>query len=227
MKIRDEFEQNTPEWLAWREGKISGTKLGKVFAKSRKADEIYDTSKRNLMYYQILAERLCTNAKADIDSENAMARGHELEAEAIKATMMTLGIDENSGRSVGGWEDETDEAFIESPDYQEDSDNPKWAMEVKCLSAAKHIAAIVEDKPPHWAGDESMFAQRLNYFLNSNIDTLYFSLYNPDFDDPKLWVKIFTFYRKDLAYEIERMKDVRSDIKAQLMADLTKLGAMK
>ena len=225
MKIRTEFEQNTQEWLAWREGRISGTKLGKVFAKSRKADEIYDTSKRNLMYYQILAERLCTNAKADIDSENAMARGHELESEAIKATMMTLGIDENSGRSVGGWEDETDEAFIESPDYQEDSDNPKWAIEVKCLSAAKHIAAIVEDKPPHWAGDESMFAQRLNYFLTSNIDTLYFSLYNPDFDDPKLWVKVFEFHRKDLEYELARMSDVRDEIKSQLVADLKRLGA--
>lgn len=225
MKIRDEFEQNTQEWLTWREGKISGTKLGKVFAKSRKADEIYDTSKRNLMYYQILAERLCTNAKADIDSDNAMARGHELESEAIKATMMTLGIDENSGRSVGGWEDETDEAFIESPDFQEDSDDPKWAIEVKCLSAAKHIAAIIEDKPPHWPGDESMFAQRLNYFLTSNIDTLYFSLYNPDFDDPKLWVKIFTFKRADLTYEIERMIDVRNEIKAQIIADLTRLGS--
>ena len=223
MRVITDFEQNTPEWLAWREGKISGTKLGKVFAKSRKTDEIYDTSKRNLMYYQILAERLCVNAKADVDSENAMARGHELESEAIKATMMTLGLAEDSGKSVGGWEDETDEAFIESPDFQEDSDNPTWAMEVKCLSAAKHIAAIIEDKPPHWAGDESMFAQRLNYFLTSNIDTLYFSLYNPDFDDPKLWVKIFTFKRAGLAYEIERMIDVRSEIKNQLIADLKAL----
>lgn len=220
MKIRDEFEQNTPEWLAWREGKISGTKLGKVFAKSRKADEIYDTSKRNLMYYQILAEKLCTNAKADIDSENSMDRGHELENEAIKATMMTLGLDEKSGRSVGGWEDETEEAFIESPDFQEDSDDPKWAIEVKCLSAAKHIAAIIENEPPHWRGDESMFAQRINYFLTSNIDKLYFSLYNPDFDDPKLWVKVFVLERKNLTYEIERMRDIRFEIKQQLITDL-------
>ncbi len=223
MKIRDEFEQNTAEWLAWRDGKISGTKLGKVFAKSRKADEIYDTSKRNLMYYQILAERLCVNAKADIDSDNAMARGHELESEAIKAVMMTVGL--SGGRAVGGWEDENEEAFIESPDFQEDSDDPKWAIEVKCLSAAKHIAAIVEDKPPHWAGDESMFAQRLNYFLTSNIDTLYFGLYNPDFDDPKLWVKVFEFHRQDLQYELARMSDIRDEIKSQLIADLKRLGA--
>ena len=70
-----------------------------------------------------------------------------------------------------------------------------------------------------------MFAQRLNYFLNSNIETLYFGLYNPDFDDPKLWVKVFEFHRKDIEYEIARMSDVRNEIKSQLMVDLKKLGA--
>ena len=82
MKIL-EVEQGSSEWLSFREGKRTGTSIGKLFAKSRKTGELYDTEKPLVTLYQKVAERLAEGTGDDDGLESSRERGKELEAEAI------------------------------------------------------------------------------------------------------------------------------------------------
>ena len=195
MKII-ELEQGSTEWLSFREGKRTGTSLGKIFAKSRVTGELYDTSKPLLMFYQKVAERLAVGT-GDDGLESSRERGKDLENEAISAAEEKLKL-----KLIRGNVWQADENHIESPDaYTEDL---KVAVEVKCLSSARHIQAIIEDRPP-----QEYLAEYLNYFLvNDKLKTLYVFLYDPRFMLESLQAKAFKLERNDLEYEIERMRDI-------------------
>ena len=201
-------EQGSEEWRAFREEKISGTKLGKLFAKSRKTGELFDTTKPNLQFYEILAERLSVGAQDGIEEVSAMERGHLLEGEAVEIATKKLGLKNVVRDNV--WQDGTNPNFICSPDaYTEDL---KTAIEVKCLSSANHIKAIVEDQYP-----KDYQSQIVNYFLvNPDLKVLYFVMYDPRFFNEELQMKIFKLNRKDFSYDIERMRDVRAEADRQI-----------
>ena len=193
-----EVEQGSTEWMSFREGKRTGTTIGKIFAKSRKTGEMYDTDKPLITFYQKVAERLAEGTGDDDGLESSRERGKDLEEEAITEAEQKLGLQLIRGNV---WQAD-DENHIESPDaYTKDL---KTAVEVKCLSSARHIQAIVENKPP-----VEYYAEYLNYFLvNDKLKTLYVFLYDPRFYLEHLRTKAFKLERKDMEYEIERMRDV-------------------
>lgn len=197
MKII-EVEQGSSEWMSFREGKLTGTTIGKIFAKSRKTGEMYDTEKPLTTFYQKIAERLAEGTGDDDGLESSRERGISMEAEAVAEAEAQLGLKLIRGNV---WQDE-DKNHIESPDaYTEDL---KQAVEIKCLSSARHIQAIVEDKPP-----AEYYAEYLNYFLvNPKLETLHIFLYDPRFYLPDLCWHDFVLNRKDIEYEIERMRDI-------------------
>ena len=196
MKII-ELEQGSTEWLSFREGKRTGTTIGKIFAKSRVTGEMYDTAKPLLTFYQKVAERLAEGTGDDDGLESSRERGKDLEQEAINEAEQKLGL-----KLIRGNVWQADEWHIESPDaYTKDL---KTAVEVKCLSSARHIQAIIENRPP-----QEYMAEYLNYFLvNDKLKTLYVFLYDPRFMYEHLQTKAFELKRDDLLYEIERMRDV-------------------
>lgn len=211
MKIITDVQQNTDEWRAYREGKITGTRLGKLFAKSRTKDELYNTGKRNIMFYQILAERLANGSQDAISATEAMERGHEKEPYAIAHASKELGIKREDIATDVIWQDDTD-SFMDSPDAFHNSKEPEWVMECKCLSSANHLMAIVEDTPP-----AEYIAQIMNKFLVAkSVKTAYLVLFDDRFYNEKLWLKIFTFKRSDFEYQIERMRDIRAEAEKQL-----------
>ena len=165
MKII-ELEQGSTEWLSFREGKRTGTTIGKIFAKSRVTGEMYDTNKPLITFYQKVAERLAEGTGDDDGLESSRERGKDLEQEAITEAEQKLGL-----KLIRGNVWQADEWHIESPDaYTKDL---KTAVEVKCLSSARHIQAIIEDRPP-----QEYMAEYLNYFLvNDKLKTLYVFLY--------------------------------------------------
>ena len=197
MKII-ELEQGSTEWMSFREGKRTGTSLGKLFAKSRVTGEMYNTDKPLQMFYQKVAERLAEGTGDDGLSSDC-ERGKDLEEEAVNEAERILGLKLIRGNV---WQDDKDENHIESPDaYTKDL---KTAVEVKCLSSARHIQAIIENRPP-----QEYMAEYLNYFLvNDKLKTLYVFLYDPRFMYEHLQSKAFELKREDLLYEIERMRDV-------------------
>ena len=194
-----ELEQGTPEWMSFREGKRTGTSIGKIFAKSRVTGELYDTDKPLLTFYQKIAERLAEGTGDDDGLESSRERGKDLEQDAINEAEQKLGLELIRGNV---WQADDDENHIESPDaYTKDL---KVAVEVKCLSSARHIQAIIENRPP-----QEYMAEYYNYFLvNPKLEKLYIFLYDPRFILPDLCSHAFEIKREDIAYEIERMRDI-------------------
>lgn len=207
-----EVEQGSSEWMSFREGKCTGTTIGKIFAKSRKTGEMYDTEKPLLTFYQKVAERLAEGTGDDDGLESSRERGKDLEEEAITEAEQKLGLQLIRGNV---WQ--ADENHIESPDaYTKDL---KTAVEVKCLSSARHIQAIVEDKPP-----VEYLAEYINYFLvNDKLKTLYVFLYDPRFYLEHLRTKAFKLERKDMLYEIERMRDIAAIAEEKISATVESL----
>ena len=193
------LEQGTPEWMSFREGKRTGTTIGRLFAKSRKTGEMYDTDKPLITFYQKVAERLAEGTGDDDGLESSRERGKDLEEDAIKEAEQKLGLSLIRGNV---WQDSDDPNHIESPDaYTEDL---KTAVEIKCLSSARHIQAICEGRPP-----QEYWAEYLNYFLvNDKLQTLYVFLYDPRFMFEHLRTRAFEIKRKDVEYDIERMRDI-------------------
>lgn len=196
-----EIEQGSSEWKQLREGKLTGTKIGSIYAKSRKQDEMFDYSKHLMGFYELLAERLTDSD----DLSSGIERGTELESEALRVASDTLGVDFVHGNV---WE--LDENHIESPDgYTKDL---KMAIEIKCLSSARHIQAIYEDNPP-----KEYATEYANYFLvNPKLECLIVFLFDPRFIEPKLQTHYWFLNRTDLMNEIKALKQVKKTVLKEL-----------
>lgn len=196
-----EIEQGSDDWKRMREGRLTGTKIGSIYAKSRKQDEIFDTSKHLLGFYELLAERL---TDCDDLSSNA-ERGKALESEALEVASDELGIDFVRGNV---WE--LDKNHIESPDgYTNDL---KMAIEIKCLSSARHIQAIYDDVPP-----QEYATEYANYFLvNKDLEMLIVFLYDPRFIEQRLRTHYWFLNRVDLMPQIKALKQVKKQVLREL-----------
>lgn len=213
MKII-EVEQGSPEWMSFREGKRTGTTVGKIFAKSRKTGEMYDTTKPLITFYQKVAERLAEGTGDDDGLESSRERGKDLEEEAVNEAERQLGLKLIRGNV---WQAD-DLNHIESPDaYTKDL---KTAVEIKCLSSARHIQAICENRPP-----QEYYAEYLNYFLvNDDLETLYIFLYDPRFMLDHLKWHAFKLSRKDIEYDIERLRDIDAYAEELINKTVTELA---
>jgi len=214
MKILTDIQQNSDEWFDFREGKITGSTIGKLFAKSRKIGEMFDTEKPLLTFYQKIAERLAIGAR-DVDDEDSVSArewGHIHEPEAIAYAAQALGIKREEIVTDFVWQDDNAN-FAESPDAYENVEKPTWAIEAKCLSSARHIMAVATNGWP-----KEYLPQVLNYFLvNDDLKIVYFVMYDPRFVDyPKVQLKIFPISRKDYEYEIEKLRDIREEAEIQI-----------
>lgn len=152
--------------MAARRGKITGSRLKDVVVKR-------GTGKK-IGYYELIAERLGIPA----DAESAMERGHRLEGAAIDKFESVTGLKVDRGLYI--WSREDNEAIAISPDGV-----IAWeiaAVEVKCLSSARHIEAVLTNEIP----DEFHY-QMLQYFaVHEGLKKLYFVFY-----DPRLLAKPF------------------------------------
>jgi putative phage-type endonuclease len=159
MKIVD-IVQGSEEWLEYRKGKISGTMLGDLYSKR---------GNRKLGFYELIAENLAL----DPDDENRMDRGLRLEDEAAQLFAEKYN---KKLEQVGVCVHDLYPRIINSPDRLiKDGKVYKEAVEIKCLSPARHIQAIVDNKVP-----EEYEAQKLQYFIvNPELQKLYFVFYDP------------------------------------------------
>lgn len=206
----EEIAQGSDEWQLMREGRITGTKLGHLFSKSKNADGQYDTEKPLLGYYSLLAERLAFLDEDGHDSN--IERGHRLEAEAIDRAEERLDKEFVRG---GVWE--LNSKHIESPDgFTPDLTE---AIEVKCLSSARHLMAIMTNEPP-----VEYEAEYMNYFLvNPDLTRLYITLYDPRFASQDLQLYIFTIERNQVADRLEKLSKYVEEVEQRLADDMRRL----
>lgn len=186
---------NEDEWLSARRTKITGTRLNDIYS-------VRGTVKKG--FYELIAERLAIDRPA---GEDKMARGHELEPEAISMCEKELGKTFN--KELVMWERDDNPSIAISPDaYLEDLIE---AIEVKCLSSADHIKAVIDNEPP-----KDYEHQILQYFIvNDALQILHFVMY-----DPSLTVKQY------VRFEIKR-EDIKDDIKKFLKFEREQLDEVK
>lgn len=170
MKIVN-IDQNTDEWLEFRRGKISGSKLKDLVAKR--------SNGRKIGFYQLLADRL----EEVTDYEDARDRGHRLEEEGLEEFERVHNLEVN--KNCGIWQSDINPDMIVSPDGGIEVDGEYVAaVEMKCLGGARHLQAVLENKVPgeYWE-------QAIQYFvINEKLDTLYFCFYHPLIPSRKLHV---------------------------------------
>jgi len=179
------LEQNSDEWMEFRKGKISGTRLGDIYAKR---------GGRKIGFYETIAERLSTER----DDEDRMARGLRLEDDAIAKFEQVTGKKVNKG---GVCVSDVDSRIINSPDGLITNDGKTTeAVEIKCLSPARHWQAVIENKVP-----SEFESQAIQYFVvNTDLQTLYFVFY----DDTNNYVPFHT---------IELTRDALGDAPQQML----------
>jgi putative phage-type endonuclease len=158
------IDQNSAEWLEARKGKITGSKLGSLVVKR-------GTGKK-LGFYELLAERLA-ESETDFD-ETAIERGHRLEDAAVELFAEKTG---KKVSKVGLCVHDEYEGIASSPDGLIANEEGKYteAVEVKCLSTARHLMIHFEDKVP-----DEYWLQVVQYFIvNEDLETLHFVSYDP------------------------------------------------
>lgn|SRR3990167_2030867 len=161
MKIVN-VEQGSDEWLDYRKGKISGTMLTQMYS---------SRGTKKIGFYELIAERLAVPR----DDEDRMSRGLRLEEEALE--LFTKKTKKKIVRD-GIWVHDKYPDIIISPDAAvptKKKGHYEEAVEVKCLSSARHLQAVIEDKVP-----SEFEAQMMQYFIvNTNLQNLYFVFYDP------------------------------------------------
>ncbi|MDE2015985.1 MAG: YqaJ viral recombinase family protein [Patescibacteria group bacterium] len=190
--------ENSEDWLAARAGKITGTRLKDIVVKR-------GTGKK-IGFYELIAERLFSPP----DGEDPMERGTRLQDEALDAFCAETG--KKVKRELAFWQREENENIAISPDA---AIGKTEAVEVKCLSSARHLEAYLTQQVP----DDYKY-QTLQYFIvNDKLKTLHVVFY-----DPRVSVKPYFRLRIDekdireestelLAYERETLREVDEIVK--------------
>ena len=188
-------------WAEARRGKITGTRLKDIIVKR-------GTGKK-IGFYELIAERLGIPS----DGEDPMERGLRLESEAIARFEQKTGKKVNKELVI--WTRDDDESIAISPDG---FIGKKEAVEVKCLSSARHIQAVIENKVP----DDYEY-QILQYFIvNDDLKTLYFLMY-----DPRIVAKdyiCFQVHRKDVQGDVDTYLQFQKETMAEVIQWTEKLS---
>lgn len=232
--------QNKEEWLNFRKGKISGSRLKDIvtsgitkdiivkelesqkidFKKTAKKEELQSLLSKEVIakleskldkkigFYELIAERLAVSEEefdGYIPNETPMDRGTRLEKLAIERFKQET-LKEVSGDLIIWSSDENDDITV-SPDGVVSEEE---AIEVKCLSSAKHIEAFLTQKIP----DEYMY-QRLQYFIvNDKLQKLNFAFYDPRIPAKDFF--IIEVLRKDIEQEIEQYREYQIRVIAEV-----------
>lgn len=188
-------------WLKFREGKITGSKLGNIIVKR-------GTGKK-IGFYELLAERLAIEEDGD---ETPMDRGTRLEGQALEVFAKLTKKKVKNDLVI--WVSDADASIAYSPDGLI---SDREVAEVKCLSSARHLQAYCEQKIPD--DYEEQYVQA--FIVNEKLQTLYFVFYDPRVEcKPIHWIEV---KRKDIEDKIKAYEDYENMVLAELDSWVTKL----
>lgn len=186
VKALDLFEIDYPKTVPRKEGGIPQPKesVGELEQRLTPEARMYllRNAPKKIDFYELLAEHL----GIEPDDEDRMDRGLRLEEEALekaKATIEDEDLKEFAERgqkreyeTVGCCVSDVDNRIINSPDKMIKIDGKYTeAVEIKCLSRARHLQAICENIVP-----EEFESQKVQYFVvNPELKILWFVFYDP------------------------------------------------
>lgn len=185
-----DVEQNTPEWLAARVGRLTASRAADMLAGGK------GTSRANLLW-QIVLERMTGRSHEKQWSSGAQQRGLALEPQAVSA------YDELTGvlvRRCGFLQHTTLPAGASPDGYLGDFE---ILVSVKCREAKAHAEHLLNGAIPNDAYQQ----MRHELWLTGATDHHYVS-YNPDFPEG-LQLRVHVLKAKDMnlpAYDAEVRK---------------------
>lgn len=182
--------ENKDEWFVAREGKITGSKAKDV--------QIRITKKKRFVkigVYQLIADKIAIQPS----DEDPMARGNRLEGEAIKEFEKIS--NKKVDTSLMMWERDDMPDIAYSPDGMI---SPTEAVEVKCLSSAKHVEVMVTNKIPAIYEDQILQA----FVVNDLLKKIHVIFY----DDRMLSKKLFVITRKREQEKVDRRLQEEKEI---------------
>lgn len=175
--------EDRDSWLAARRGKITGSRLKDIIVKRGTGQKVG--------FYELIAEKVAIPP----DGENPMDRGTRLEDEAMARFVKATGKKVDTSLVI--WQRDDDENIAISPDG---FIGKKEAVEIKCLSSARHLEAWLTKEIP-----DEYEMQMLQYFIvNDDLKTLHFVFY-----DPRVPAKDF--------FILERSRDSFTELIAQYL----------
>jgi len=165
---------------------------------------------KKMGYYDLIAEKLIEDDGIDL---GPMDRGTYLETDALELFRKETGKNVDDRKIL--WSREDDPNIACSPDGVIGKTE---AVEVKCLSAGRHVEAMLTGKIP-----SEYMEQAIQYFVvNDKLKKLYFVFF-----DPRLIVKQFFFHiierayvQKEVIEYLEIQKEVLKEIDL-VVAELT------
>ena len=171
----DEFEVDYPKTTPRKEGDKPKPKESAKELEARLTPEmrmaLLSMADKKIEFYELLADHL----GVEPDGEEVRERGHRLEPEAAAK------FEEATGKKlqqVGCWCLDEDDRIFNSPDREVVPKKGKpitEAVEIKCLSRARHLQAVCEDVVP-----DEFESQKVQYFVvTPDLQTLYFVFYDP------------------------------------------------
>lgn len=171
------------DWLASREGKITGTGLGELVVKRGDGKKMY--------FYELIATRLTVKSE-EVENETPMERGTRLEPEAIARFAKETGKEVDTSLVLCVREDNQNISYSPDALVTEEED-----VEAKCLSSAHHIKVLLTQEIP----SEYEFQVLQGFIVNDKLQKR-----NVVFFDPRIG------YGKDyFVIEVNR-EDVQEDI---------------
>lgn len=238
MKVIDVI-QGSDEWKAARLGKITGTKLGGVvsnalplkddvvaaleaedaeFKKTWTVQTLFDLLSVNAQeelkkkipkkigFYELLAEKIAY--QPDPSDPKPLDRGVELEPEAREKVAVLL---DEKVEEVGICVSDVHPDIAVSPDgIIKKKGHIYYAVEIKCLSTAKHLQALLEQRIP-----SDYEYQILQYFIVfEELEVLYFTFYDPRVVGHELFVIEVT--RDEVAEKVEEYLTHQLSVLAEL-----------
>ena len=186
------IEQNTPEWLELRRGKITASNFGKIMAyafdKDGKFNEKYRWGSEATKYAQRLAIEIKTGRRIETFKNDWMQRGNELEPlarQAYEAETFTTVL-------PGG--------FVELDGFGASSDGlvNNGAIEIKSVAYSTHFERLANggfDTKYKW----QIYGQMWLY----DLDWIDFVSYCPDFNEEK---QLYIFRVERDEEKIEQLK---------------------
>lgn len=207
MKII-KLNQASAEWRNLRIGKITGSKLKDIVVKRGTEEKIG--------FYELIADRLSTGNDIE-DGESPLERGQRLEPEALEVFQEETKLEVE--RDVGLCMHDTHPNIAVSPDGLIIKNRKfKEAVEVKCLSSARHIEAFITKEIP-----DEYLPQVYQYFIvNEDLEKLYFVFYDPRIMvKPIHWIEV---NREDIKDQIKFYFDYQVQVLEKVDDWVTKLS---
>lgn len=173
--------------------------------------ELENRVQKKMGYYQLMADRLVV--QTDSDTDDAMERGHLLEAEALELFSQKTGKNLKNNEII--WISDIHPAITYSPDGVESDEE---IAEVKCLSSATHLYIYFEKDIPAEYQRQNIQA----FIANEKLKTLHFVCYDPRI--PCLPIHWITINRDDVADEIEKHKEYQLQVLKMLEQDIVSIN---